>query len=163
MPLRGHLSPPSLPLIIHLLLTSLESVFSFQVLIPDLCIVHLSFHTNYIWAHCFGSPNQSSHPQWSFQNTFQAHCLLCISDFLWLLTRQKSKSFFLVCKTLPHQATPHHGSHCSDLATSADSFPQSGCSSPNTVPSTFLNCLSCWPSSCHVFLQSLHWSRSFIL
>lgn len=48
MPLRGHLSPPSLPLIIHLLLTSLESVFSFQVLIPDLCIVHLSFHTNFI-------------------------------------------------------------------------------------------------------------------
>lgn len=92
-------------------------------------------------------------------NTFPRGNFMCLW-FLPIYHRTKSKSLSLVYKTFLKKATYYFSSHSSAPA-NADSFPQSGRWSPNMVLSTFLTCSSC--TSCHILLQSLHWSKSFIL
>lgn len=92
--------------------------------------------------------------------TFSRGNLTCLW-FLPIYHRTKSKSLSLVHKTFINKATYYLPSHSSDLA-NADLFPQNECWSPNMVLSTFLTCSSC-TSSCHILLQSFHWSKSFIL
>lgn len=140
MPLRGHLSqkkkkkeaisPPSLPLSFICFFDVSKSVF-FQVLIPDLSIVHLSFHTNFISElTALGLQTNplihSDLPKTLFKHTGSYVSLIS-------LTSHKTKFQILFSWfASPYPIRPHltMAATCSALASSADSFLQSGCSSP---------------------------------